>query len=126
MRLPPLNVISAHWSAASSALIGCSREKTEPSCWRKKRPVERLRQQRPDAAAQQLLPEGQARPLDDHAAVEEQRARQLDAQLAVDVAGEQLGRHRGAHVVGDQLTTGRRRRGGATSSSVRSACQASV
>ena len=39
--------------------------------------------------------------LEDHAAVEEQGPGELEAEPALEVAGHQLGRHRGAHVVGD-------------------------
>ena len=54
-----------------------------------------------EAAAQQPLAERQARPVEDDAAVEQQGAAQIEPEPALEVAGEQLGRHRGAHVMRD-------------------------
>ena len=101
MREPPLWAISDHWSAASSALSGCSAEKTRENWARKPRSVVQPREDGPQAAAQEPLADRRLRQVQQHAAVEEQRAGQVDPELAAQVAGHQLGRDRGPHVVAD-------------------------
>src|SRR5204863_9714144 len=59
----------------------------------------RPRRQPANRRAQQLLSGCQGRPLEDHAAVAQQDRLQVERQATVDVAREQLGGDRGAHVV---------------------------
>jgi len=73
---------------------------------RELRPEEALAAQageeRPEPAAQDLLRRGEAGGLEDHAAVEEQHSAQVHLQAVLEVACEQLGRHRRPHVVRDE------------------------
>src|SRR4051812_29418391 len=59
-------------------------------------------EERPEAAAQQSLSDRRLREVEQHAAVEEQRAADVHLELAAQVPGHQLGRDRRAHVVGDE------------------------
>ena len=122
---PPPAQISAHWSSASSSVSGCPGEKIEPNCWRKKRSLESREKSGPDGAAEKALAERGTGGVLDHRAVQQQGAGDLHLERALEVAGHQLGRDRGAHVMGDdedRLGLAWRR----TSSSTISACQCSV
>ena len=91
MRCPSLWDSSAHCAAASSAESGCSAVNRRPKTLDEHPPVGQPGGHRAERAAQHLLNRAQAGPLEDHAAVGEHRAGQLERQ-----AGD-----RGPHVVGD-------------------------
>ena len=68
------------------------------------------REEGPEPAAQQALSNERLGQVQQHAAVEEQRAPHLHPQRATQVASHQLGDHRGAYVMADDE---HRRRAGA-------------
>src|SRR5258708_28467317 len=63
--------------------------------------VRQRRRERAKRSPEQLLAAREGRALKDDAPVEEQRAGDLDPERPVEIAGEELRRHRRSQVVGD-------------------------